>query len=799
MAKSKKVLLMLSLIALLTLTILPLNVVKAQDETLFSVTIIAPGNANMLRRQWGQIIANSLIQLGIDARVIYLGWASVYDRVFTPPEENVGQTYDDGGFDIQLVGYTPGLIPNPAQLYYGSPESFAPTGNNYYLWNRTDANDLMDIYLTTTNITERDQAAQALQPILFDDLPASTIFYAATPTAISPDLGGPALDPSPGGEGWLYFNAQPNPEMLTYDKTSVVYASTGEIESLIPALSNSWYDTIIAANIYGGLVMVAPDLSDLTVPNLLTSWVPSNDGFKWTWTCRTGVKWHDGHEFDADDVVFSLWALMNGTTGTQHAGSYTTAFGDNVKLTTVESCDLWNGTTTTQGNGTRVGNVTALDATTIEIWVPELIPGKPYGFFDPYLLGFANNIMPKHIFEKMAPVDWTDSPFNTGEGTIVLSGTPGMPGLDPETYNGPVGTGPYKWVDFNPVAQLIHLEKFTEYWNATGVPFGVEDYYIRFIADKTPALAALKNEEVDMLDPNYMIQVDIPTIDPSWGRVLLHEGTGIQEVGYNNQHPILGTGVDTPLGQSEPSRAAEAARYVKIAIDYAIPRQLIIDNLMAGFGSPGAVHWLPTNPYYNASVTARPYNLTAAREYLGKAGYGAVSPPPMPTFPSFLLGYSTQLSGIYINPNTGNPADLRELFLMRTTNNATYNTTAVFVEPTTTDVNGFYSFTVTPATTGVHYYYLFDALATPAETEAQWQYLTLINVSSLDDAFAPVWDEIVDNFNTIQNQSDTLNTLASDIDSLQDSVNTMTYVAVAALVIAIVIGLVAIFMARKRP
>jgi len=775
MAKSKKVLLMLSLIALLTLTILPLNVVKAQDETLFSVTIIAPGNANMLRRQWGQIIANSLIQLGIDARVIYLGWASVYDRVFTPPEENVGQTYDDGGFDIQLVGYTPGLIPNPAQLYYGSPESFAPTGNNYYLWNRTDANDLMDIYLTTTNITERDQAAQELQPILFDDLAASTIFYAATPTVISPDLGGPALDPSPGGEGWLYFNAQPNPEMLTYDKPSVVYASTGEIESLIPALSNSWYDTIIAANIYGGLVMVAPDLSDLTVPNLLTSWVPSNDGFKWTWTCRTGVEWHDGHEFDADDVVFSLWALMNGTTGTQHAGSYTTAFGDNVKLTTVESCDLWNGTTTTQGNGTRVGNVTALDATTIEIWVPELIPGKPYGFFDPYLLGFANNIMPKHIFEKMAPVDWTDSPFNTGEGTIVLPGTPGMPGLDPETYNGPVGTGPYKWVDFDPVAQLVHLEKFTDYWNASALEadglFGVTDYYIRFIADKTPALAALKNEEVDMLDPNYMIQVDIPTIDPSWGWVLLHEGTGIQEIGYNNQHPILGTGVDTPLGQSDPSRAAEAARYVKIAIDYAIPRQLIIDNLLAGFGAPGAVHWLPTNPYYNASVTARPYDLAMAKEYLEKAGYGVPSPPPMPTFPSFLVGMSAHLSGIYTDPATGNVAANRELKLMVTTDNATFNTTSTQVDVTTTDLTG--------------------------EELAQWQYLTMINASSIDDALSPLYDLITDNFDEIQELSGDLDALADDLDSLQGSVNTMTYVAVAALVIAIVLGLVAIFMARK--
>ena len=785
MANTKKVLLMLPLVVLLTLTMLPVTIVKAQDETLFSVTIIAPGNANMLRRQWGQIIANSLIQLGIDARVVYLGWASVYDRVFTPPEENVGKTYADGGFDIQLVGWTPGLIPEASQLYYGSEESFAPTGNNYYLFNHTEANELMDAFITTTDTTELNQIAGRLQTIFYEELPASQIFYSSTPTAVTPELGGPALGASPGGDGWLYFNAQPNPEMLT-GKAQVVYCSTGEIESLIPPLSNSWYDTIIAANIFGGLVMVAPDLSDYTVPNLLTDWVASENGFKWTFTCRTGVTWHDGQPFTADDVVFSIWALMNPDTGTQHQGTYTRAYGDNVKFTYTDA------SSTTLGTGTRVGNITAVDATTVEVWLPELLPGKPYGYFDPYLLGFANNIIPKHIFENIAPADWTDSPFNTGEGSIDIGGT---------TYYGPVGTGPYKWVDFDPVAQLVHLEKFTNYWNATALEadglFGVTDYYIRFIADKTPALAALKNNEVDILDPQYQIQVDVPDIEGStWGKVLLNEGTGRQEVGYNHQHPVFGTGVDTPLGQSDPTRAAEAAKYVRIAFDYAIPRQLIIDNLMAGYGQPGVSYWLPTYPFYNSSITARSYNLTRAAEYLEKAGYGAPVPPPMPTLPSFLLGMSTTISETYTDPTTGNVAADRELTLWETTDNATYDTTSVLVGRTTTDLTGWYSFTVTPPSTGEYYYYLFDRLATVG---TEWTYVTMLNVSSLDDTLTPFYDLIVDNYQAIQNASDRLDTLESDIDSLQNSVNTMTYVSVAALVVAIVIGAIAIYMARKRP
>jgi ABC-type transport system substrate-binding protein len=793
MIKQKKAWLTMSFVVLLVLTILPLNIVNAQDETLFDITIIAPGNANMLRRQWGQIIANSLQQLGINARVVYLGWAPVYDRVFTPPEENVGKTYDEGGFDIMLVGWTPGLIPEASQLFYGSEECFAPTGNNYYLFNNTEANALMDEFITTTDQTELNQIAKELQEIFYEELPASQIFYSATPTAITPELGGPALGASPAGDGWLYFNAQPNPEMIT-GKTSVVYASTGEIESLIPPLSNSWYDTIIAANIFGGLVMVAPDLSDYTVPNLLTNWEASENNYKWTFTCRTGVKWHDGADFTADDVVFSLWALMNPDTGTQHQGSYTRAYGDNVEFTTVESCDLWGGTSTTLGDGTRVGSITAVDETTIEVSLPDLLPGKPYGYFDPYLLGFANNIIPKHIFEKMVPADWTDSPFNTGEGSIDIGGT---------TYTGPVGTGPYKWVNFDPVAQLVHLQKFDGYWNRTALEadglFEVEDYYIRFIADKTPALAALKNEEVDILDPQYSIQVDIPTIDPDWGKVLLNEGTGRQEVGYNHQHPIIGTGVDTPLGKADPSRAAEAAMYVRIAIDYAIPRQLIIDNLMAGYGQPGVSYWLPTYPYYDDSITARPYDLAKAREYLQLAGYGAPSPPSPITYPSFILGSSAVLSGIYTDPETGNPVANRELALMQTTNNATYNQTTTLIDLRTTDLNGFYTFTVTPPNTGTYYYYLFDSLAIPAETEAQWRYLSMIEVTSFEDALTPLEDLITDNSQEVQSQSTKLDSLTTEVDDLKNSVNTMTMLAVAAILIAIILGLIAIWMARKKP
>lgn len=578
---------------------------KAQGQPLFKVTIIAPGMANLLRRQWGQMFADSLQQLGIDANVVFLGWAEVWDRIFTPPPDIVGKTYDEGGYDILLVGWLGhacGLIPEPRKIYYGGdPTFFAPYGQNYYLWNNTWGNLLLDTFITSANTSVQNQTLQEWQLVYFNEVPASQIFYSIAPALATPELS---------GYDWIYFKVQCNPEYLK-GKTSVVYASVGDIDSLIPALSNSWYDTIVTSPIFNGLAQV--NNAKQIIPALLTSWVPSNNGSKWTFNLRTGVKWHDGYDFTADDVLFSLWALMNRYMGSQFVRDYQSVYGNKVKFT-------WeNGTSTTLGMGTRVGNMTAVDAYTVEVGLPELALGKPYGYFDPYLLTLANNIIPKHIFEKIPVLKWSDSVFCTGVGSIDIGGA---------TYTGPVGTGPYKWVGYDPIAQRVHLRKFDEYWNKTALEaegrFEVTDYYIQFIYNKTVAIEALKNNEVDMLDANYQMQTEVTTpgvINPSWAAIFNVKGFGRQEIGYNMRHPIFGTGVGTPLGKAEPSRAAEAARYVRTAFDYAVQRQLIIDDLLKGFGQPATTPISPTQPYYNSSITARPYDLVEAREHLEKAGY----------------------------------------------------------------------------------------------------------------------------------------------------------------------------------
>lgn len=59
--------------------------------------------------------------------------------------------------------------------------------------------------------------------------------------------------------------------------------------------------------IYEGLIKINPDGSFKA--NLAETWNVKNDGKTWVFKIRNGVKWHDGSELTADDVIFSFDVL----------------------------------------------------------------------------------------------------------------------------------------------------------------------------------------------------------------------------------------------------------------------------------------------------------------------------------------------------------------------------------------------------------------------------------------------------------------------------------------------------------
>ncbi len=63
-------------------------------------------------------------------------------------------------------------------------------------------------------------------------------------------------------------------------------------------------DEVVYANVFEGLTRFAPDGS--VVPGLAESWEVSSDGLTYVFNLADGVRFHDGTEMTAEDVVFSL-------------------------------------------------------------------------------------------------------------------------------------------------------------------------------------------------------------------------------------------------------------------------------------------------------------------------------------------------------------------------------------------------------------------------------------------------------------------------------------------------------------
>jgi peptide/nickel transport system substrate-binding protein len=579
---------LLMLLAILPMTAIP--PVKSQDS-LFQMTLMVP-EPNPTRQAWATIVQNNLKSVGIQADNVILPWSTIYDRALIPDPSVVGKTYADGGFDALFVGYAMGIDPDPYALYDSS--QFAPDGQNYNLWNNSENDRLGRLIKETTDENQRLQYVTDWQQLAYDEQPTCTILYTKEVVAYDPtDLVGTPFQVFsypvwPAVEKW-----QLNPSST---QNTIIIAQTGPTEDLNPWLTTSYYDLTVWGAVFDGLTERNDTVGKKMVPALATSWEVASDQKTWTVHLRQGVTWQDGVKFNATDVKFTYASAMDAELASP-VGSFL--------LGVLGSSD----------------NVKIIDEYTVEFDLPT-----PYAYFVESILARTGYgmMLPWHVLKDIPLADWKTHAFNTAAASYEVS-TPGV-GSGTYTAYGPIGTGPYIYGVYDPSTSTNILSKNDNYWNKDALEnagmFGIQNYYVQYIEGSDAAIAALKAGEVDVLDSQYHLETKLDSIQDPWGAYVSYDAFGLQEMGFNMEHPIFGTGVDTPLGKQDPSRAAEAARYVRQAISHLIPRQDIIDQLLAGYGTPGLTTAVTrVTAGFDTSLEPYSYDVNLAKQLLANAGY----------------------------------------------------------------------------------------------------------------------------------------------------------------------------------
>ena len=183
---------------------------------------------------------------------------------------------------------------------------------------------------------------------------------------------------------------------------------------------------------YESLLWLTPDLD--IQGKLAESWTLSPDELKWTFKLRKGVKWVDGVDFTADDVIFSYKAILEN------------------QLPRLYS---------------EVNSI--IDMKKIDSHTVEFTLDKPRA---DYLLMFVAEIVPEHIWK----VNKTKEDFMNYENAK------------------PVGTGPFIYVE-DVVDEFIRYKANDNYWG--GRP-NIDELIFVFFANDDTKLQALEAGEVDM-------------------------------------------------------------------------------------------------------------------------------------------------------------------------------------------------------------------------------------------------------------------------------------------------------------
>ncbi|MFQ5783253.1 MAG: ABC transporter substrate-binding protein [Alphaproteobacteria bacterium] len=118
---------------------------------------------------------------------------------------------------------------------------------------------------------------------------------------------------------------------------------------------------------------------NITRPYLLESWEASDDLKTWTLNIRKGIKWHNGREFDADDVIWNLNHVLDAETGSSVLGLMKAYMLNEVEKDGKKTTELWDANAIERVDSHTV----RLNAKQPQLAVPEHFFHYPFPMLDP--------------------------------------------------------------------------------------------------------------------------------------------------------------------------------------------------------------------------------------------------------------------------------------------------------------------------------------------------------------------------------------------------------------------------------
>ncbi|MBN1869179.1 MAG: hypothetical protein JW847_01200 [Candidatus Omnitrophica bacterium] len=317
---------------------------------------------------------------------------------------------------------------------------------------------------------------------------------------------------------------------------TLVWGDTHQPTIINPILTTTSASAVLVDLIFDSLVRI--DSNGKIVPGLAKSWDISKDGLVYTFYLQEGVLFHDGVELTAEDVKFTYEQIANPKNNSPFRSHFELA----------ERFEV-------------------VDKYIFQIVLKESFPPLLYKLD-------REEIIPKHILEG---TDINETTFN---------------------YH-PIGTGSFKFKDWNKETNQIELEANLHYFE--GKPY-LDKFIAKIYSDNSQLWAAFMRREVDLMFFINREDYSIIERDPAF-RAYAVAGSMYYAIVYN---------LDDPVWHD---------RELRQAIALGLNIEQIMKDLpgVDGIKATGPFH--PDSPGYNQEVKPFEFDPVKARMMLMHRGW----------------------------------------------------------------------------------------------------------------------------------------------------------------------------------